>query len=269
MTKIAWDLVGSKRFEIGVDRGVLYTPYDTVPIGVLDEYPKGFAWNGLKSVESRQEGTATTSIHYDGVKTYDVVYPGDFSASLTAYTYPDEFVPFDGLVEVVEGFFVDNQPRETFGLSFRTLNGNDVSGIEYGYKLHILYNLAAVSDGIATNTVESNVSPIEFKWTLTTTPVEIRGHRPSAHLVLDSNKVDSDKLLIIEDLLYGTEDLDARLPSMNDVLSILVLDVIDNEDGTWSATAPDEILSVSSTGSFTLIAAAASYIDAYSYEIPV
>jgi hypothetical protein len=43
VTKLVWDTVGDRRYETGVDRGVLYLPDNTVVV-----------WNGLVSLtESR------------------------------------------------------------------------------------------------------------------------------------------------------------------------------------------------------------------------
>ena len=45
MTKLEWDKVDERLYEVGLDHGVLYVP--STP-GVYDN---GFAWNGLVSLE--------------------------------------------------------------------------------------------------------------------------------------------------------------------------------------------------------------------------
>jgi hypothetical protein len=44
MTPLTWDNVGERRYETGVDHGVLYLPDET------GDYNEGYAWNGLVTV---------------------------------------------------------------------------------------------------------------------------------------------------------------------------------------------------------------------------
>src|SRR5689334_11158048 len=116
MSTLVWDGVGDRLYENGVTRGVLYKD-DGV----------GVAWNGLISVEETS-GDSVSPIHFDGVKFNDLVTLGDFEAKLKAYTYPDEFLPYEGVLEEQAGFFISNQPKSRFGLSYRTLIGSDIGG---------------------------------------------------------------------------------------------------------------------------------------------
>jgi hypothetical protein len=54
----------------------------------------------------------------------------------------------------------------------------------------------------------------------TATKVPVTGAKPTAHLVINSTKVDSTKLAILEDILFGTVAADARLPLPDEVASI-------------------------------------------------
>ena len=79
MSKIIWDEVGSRVYESGLDRGVLYLPDGTsVP------------WNGLTAVVEKFN-RSVNSVYFDGAKINDFVTLGDFSATLKAFTYPEEF----------------------------------------------------------------------------------------------------------------------------------------------------------------------------------
>lgn len=255
MAKIVWDQVGEREFQVGLERGVFYTPTSGVP------------WNGLISVETKQNDTSATPVYFDGLKYNEVTFLGDFAGTLTAYTYPDEFLPYDGFGEVADGVFIDGQERGTFGLCYSTILGNDVDGINLGYKLHLLYNLTAVPEDISNKTMDSNIEPIEFSWTLTSVPEFIPSFRPASHLIIDSTKVDSEFLSDLEDILYGTESTDSRLPSVLEIYSMIYLNITDNLDGTWTADAPETMIQMLTDDIFEITAGTITYSDDYTYSI--
>jgi hypothetical protein len=195
MTKLVWDQVGERLYETGVDRGVLYlSDGSAVP------------WNGLTSVNETAGDDVTTPVYFDGVKYQDVQSTGDFAATLTAFTYPDEFLEYEGVVDLGNGVFVDGQNSKVFGLSYRTMVANDVNGIDHGYKIHILYNLTATSSAVSYNTMSSVAEPIPFSWTLAGVPEDVDNFRPTAHVIFDSRVLNVGLLKAIEDLLYGRDD---------------------------------------------------------------
>ena len=58
--------------------------------------------------------------------------------------------------------------------------------------------------------------------TLTTTPVEVgEGFKPTAHIEIDSTKVDAEKLAAIEAVLYGSESEEAKLPLPSELITLL------------------------------------------------
>lgn len=239
---IEWDAVGEHYFETGIDRGVLYSPNDPVMFniseGSYEEGPGGYAWNGLISVDDTTEGLVVSSLYFDGIKTLDLVKPGDFSASLKAYTYPDKFLQYDGFSEVSAGLLIDNQPRNVFHLSYRTKVGNELNQKDLGYKIHLLYNLTATPDAKAFKTVDTNISPTNFGWNLTSKPERILGRRPTSHFIIDSTKIDSGVLASLEDILYGYSD-SPRMPTVLEIMTLTGITIIDLEDGRWTATGPD------------------------------
>lgn len=241
MTKLLWDQIGERVYQLGVDRGVFYSPLHMVGIGYAGR-PQGFSWSGLVSVDEVHEGVSSKPIFFNGIKTFDVVTDGDFSAKVKALTYPDEFMMFDGYVDTSEGLLLDSQPRDTFGLSYRTMVGNDVDGTDLGYKIHILYNLTSIADDIAVKTVDTNIEPIEFGWTFNGTPEPFPSNRPTAHLVIDSRTTRPEALSLLEDYLYGTESVEPRLPTVSDIIAIMCVVITDNGDGSWTATGPDYMI---------------------------
>lgn len=262
MTALQWDQVGDRRYETGIDRGVLYLPDGTVA-----------PWNGLTGIDSGGS-SESESLYLDGVKFLERYKPGDFQASLKAFTYPDEFNVCLGNVEVHEGLTYHDQTIETFGLSYRTLIGNDVEGTALGYKIHLLYNLIAIPDNSSYSSLNESVSPLEFSWTLKGIPKNILGYKPTVHISIDSTKTDAARMEDVEELLYGTDTDDPRLPDIDEFTYLFhdynTLYVVDNGDGTWTATdlGEDYITMLDST-TFMISNPDlnASYIDADTYNI--
>lgn len=215
MTALAWDQVGERLYETGVDRGVLFLPDET------GDYNEGHAWNGLVTVTEAPSGAGTTALYADNVKYLSLVAAEEFGATLDAYTYPDEFGQCDGTAEPEPGVYLGQQGRRVFGLAYRTRLGNDLDGNDHGYKLHLVYGALAAPSQKAYGTINDTPAAITFSWTLTTTPVAVSGHKPTALLVIDSTKVDAGNLATLEGILYGTPGDDPRLPLPDEILTIL------------------------------------------------
>lgn len=214
MSKIIWDEAGKKLYETGVDRGVLY-------VQESGTYGKGVAWNGLTAVTESPSGAEPTPLYADNIKYLNLLSKEEFGATVEAYTYPDEFAECDGSAAIATGVYAGQQPRKTFGLCYRTILGNDTDMDKYGYKIHIIYNaLAGVSEK-AYATVNDSPEAITFSWELTTTPVDVPGHEPTACITIDSTKADASKLAALEAILYGSESEEARFPLPEEVIEIM------------------------------------------------
>lgn len=215
MSKLVWDKTGEKMFETGVDHGVLY-PYDTAQ----KKYGNGVAWNGLTAVNESPSGAEATPLYADNIKYLNLMSAEEFGASIEAYTYPDEFAQCNGEAELAAGVTVGQQKRSMFGLAYRTKVGNDVD-TELGYKLHLIYGALAAPSEKAYSTVNDSPEAITFSWEVSTTPVEVAGLKPTASLIIDSTKVDAAKLALLEDALFGTEAVEAKLLLPSEVLAII------------------------------------------------
>jgi hypothetical protein len=207
--KLVWNGNGDRLFETGVDRGVLYPR--TGP---------GVAWNGLISVSEDSEGGSVEQLYFDGIKYLDIVGAEDFKAQLEAYAAPPEFAPCDGSKALSPGLFATQQPRQTFGLSYRTLIGNDLLGQDYGYKLHIVYGCTAAPSQRASQTIAGQPTPSSRTWSITTVPPPANTFKPTAHFVVDSTKVDAGMLGDLESFLYGRAGVEPRLPSQTEIVAI-------------------------------------------------
>lgn len=215
MSRLIWDQVGKKFYETGVSNGVLYVANGT------GGYKTGVAWNGLSQVTENPSGAEATPIYADNIKYLNLVSAEEFGATIEAYTYPDEFAECDGSAQVVAGVTLGQQDRKQFGLTYRTKIGNDVSGDSLGYKIHVVYNCLAAPSGKTYGSINESPEAITFSWEVTTTPVNVEGHKPSATLVIDSTKVKAATLKAVEDKLYGGTDSDPTLPSLEDLIQII------------------------------------------------
>lgn len=216
MAKLVWDKSGERLYETGVKQGVLYVQ-DTA-----GTYPKGVAWNGLTAVTETPSGAEATALYADDIKYVNLVSAEELGGTIEAYMYPDEFAECDGSVALTPGMYIGQQDRKTFGLCYRTTLGNDTDSNNHGYKLHIIYGALAAPSEKAYATINDSPEAITFSWEFKTTPVNVTGHKPTASIVIDSTKVDAEKLAALEKILYGDDTGDGpRLPLPDEVLSTL------------------------------------------------
>lgn len=215
MPKLVWDQTGERLYETGVKQGVLY------PIDAKGAYPKGVPWNGLTNVTESPSGAEATPLYADDIKYLNLMSNEEFGGTIEAYTYPEEFTECDGSAAIATGVYIGQQPRKTFGMSYKTTVGNDVENNEFGYKLHLVYGALAAPSEKAYETINDSPEAITFSWEFSTTPVNVTGHKPTASLVIDSTKIEADKLAALEKVLYGDTDTEARLPLPDEVVEIL------------------------------------------------
>lgn len=213
--KLVWDQTSERLYETGVKMGVLY------PQDAAGTYPKGVAWNGLTAVTESPSGAEATALYADDIKYLNLMSAEEFSATVEAYTYPDEFAECDGSASIAKGVSIGQQKRKAFGLCYRTVLGNDVAGNDYGYKIHIIYAAMAAPSEKEYASVNDSPEAITFSWELSTTPVSVKGFKPTASIVIDSTKVDAEKLTALEVILYGSENADARLPLPDEIATLM------------------------------------------------
>ena len=217
MVALAWHETGDKQYELGVDKGVFYPLNATT-----SAYDKAYAWNGLISVTESPSGAEVTKNYADNDVYMSLMSAEEFAATVEAYNYPDEFALVDGTAEPVPGLYVGQQPRKPFGLSYRTKVGNDSKGMDAGYKIHLIYNAMAAPSEKAYSTVNDSPEATTFSWELSTTPINAGNVlKSTAQLTINSLKVSAAKLKALEDILYGTATLQARLPLPTEVIGLL------------------------------------------------
>lgn len=214
MSRLKWDQIGERLYETGVKQGVLYPQVDGA-------YPKGVAWNGLSAVTESPSGAESTPVYADDTKYLNLMSVEEFGATVEAYTYPPEFDACQGYEELVPGVTIGQQAHQAFGMCYKTTVGNDTKGNAFGYKLHLIYGATAAPSERNYQTVNDSPEPMAMSWELTTTPVAVEGKEPTASMCIDSTKTDAKVLKALEDVLYGTEAEDARLPLPDEIIEIL------------------------------------------------
>lgn len=214
MSKLVWDVVGERNYETGVSKGVLY------PM-VSGAYPKGVAWSGLTTVTETASGAEATPLYADNIKYLNLMSVEELGGTIEAYTAPDEFGACDGTAELTAGVSIGQQPRQTFGLAYQTILGNDTENNKHGYKIHLIYGALASPTERSYATVNDSPEAMTMSWEFSTTPVSVTGFEPTSLVVIDSTKVDAEKLAAFEAIIYGSEDQEARLPLPNEVATLL------------------------------------------------
>lgn len=215
MSKLVWDKTGERLYETGVKQGVLYVQ------DAQGAYPKGVAWNGLTTVTESPSGAEATPLYADDIKYLNLMSTEELGGTIEAYTYPDEWAECDGSAAIATGVYIGQQPRKTFGMCYRTTLGNDVENNAYGYKLHLIYGALAAPSEKAYATINDSPEAITFSWEFSTAPVNVEGFKPTANIVIDSTKVEPEKLAALEAVLYGDAENEARLPLPDEVVQIL------------------------------------------------
>lgn len=265
MSKITWDDAGSRFYETGVNRGVLYRQNSD------GTYGTGVAWNGLTGVTESPDGAEATDLWADNIKYASMRSAENFGGTIEAYTFPEEFAQCDGSYSVIPGVYLGQQTRVPFGLSYRTEVGSDtVPTGEDAYKLHIVYGATASPSQKSYETINDSPNAITLSWEFKTTPINVTGHKPLSLITIDTTKLtsaaDQAKLASLEDMLYGTANSDPTLPSPETVIALfdgsasaVKLSALSITGATLSPTfdADTVVYTTSVTGSSSTITATA------------
>lgn len=205
MSKIKWDQIGEKKYKTGVDHGVLYPQKNGA-------YPKGVAWNGLTAVNKTPSGAEDNKLYADNMQYLNLKSAETLGLTIECYMYPDEWAECNGEAELADGVFLGQQRRNTFGFSFRNKLGNDTEGEDYGFEINLVYGCSASPSEQTNQTINDSPEASTFSYEVSTTPVNISGvgpdgkpYKPAASITVDSTKVSREKLVKLEEILYGKD----------------------------------------------------------------
>lgn len=188
---------------------------------IAGAYPKGVAWNGIKAITESPSGAEPTAMYADDIKYLDILSAETYAATIEAYMYPDEFKPCNGEAELAEGVSIGQQTRQKFGLCYKTTLGNDTDGEDYGYELHLVYGGLAAPAEEAHNSKNESPEGMTMSWSVSTTPVDVEGKKPTATVTINSVKAGEKVMKAVEDVLYGSEKAEARLPLPNELKTLI------------------------------------------------
>ena len=215
MAKLVFDELGKRFYETGVSNAVLYPQADD------GSYPKGVAWNGITAANESPSGAESNDQYADNIVYLSLTGAEKFEGTIEAFSSPAEFDECDGMKELSKGLTVSQQTRKPFGFAYKSILGNDIKGNDYGYKLHIWYGCKAAPSERSHTTVNDSPEPQNPSWTISSTPVVVPGAKPSSVLTFNSTTTPAEKLKKIEDILYGTDAADARLPLPTEIIELL------------------------------------------------
>lgn len=177
-----WHASGSKVYESGVDRGMLYVYGKTTdteeadyPVAVQGHAGAGVPWNGLTAFNESPEGADANDIYADNIKYLTLRAPEDYKFGIEALASPVEFDECDGQAGLLAGTLayamrVGQQRRKTFGLCCRT-NLGEADNPDYGYKLYIAYGCTADPSDKNHETENDNPDAATMSWDVSTIPV--------------------------------------------------------------------------------------------------
>lgn len=214
MSRLIWDAIGEKFYEMGTKMGVLY------PMKEDGSYENGVAWNGLTAVTESPSGAEETKLYADDIKYASLRSAEEYDYTIEAYTYPEEWEPCDGSAQVATGVTIGQQKRKGFGFSWVTTVGNDVSD-EVGKKIHIAWNSTASPSEKSYASINDSPDAIIFSWECSTSPVNVSGFRPTSHIEIDCSKLKAATVKAIEDKLWGTENAEATLPTPEEIITLV------------------------------------------------
>ena len=185
-------------------------------------YGKGVVWNGLTAVTISPEGAEPQDIYADNIKYATIRSAETFGCTIEAYTFPDEFYECDGSKVVEKGVVLHQQSRNLFGFSFRSRVINDTNPeSDDTYKIHLIYGATASPSEQSLETINDSPDPGTFSWEISTTPVPVKGYKPTSHIEILSSKLDPVSLQKIEDILYGSDTTEPRMPLPDELVEIL------------------------------------------------
>lgn len=214
MPRAEWDAIGARTFHTGTDRGMLYVGSDP-----------GVAWNGLSKIAEAPVGGTAKEVYLDGDKIVNLVTLEEYSSTIEAFSFPKAFDPCAGILNLAPGLFACDQVRKKFGFSYRTLLGDDVRGIYGAYKIHIVYNATARAPEFQNETIAERTNVKPRTWSITTEPFYGVWSKPTSHFVIESNQYSPADVSSLEDILYGTDTTDPRMPTADELGLLVELEI--------------------------------------------
>jgi hypothetical protein len=294
--KLVWDSIGERLLEAGLDRGVLY----------LEDAP-GVAWNGLVSLQDNTQDSSEPVYYngvklndiprtgeYVGTLTA-ITYPDEFFAcdgfeDMGRGFFVDDQVPkqfslsFRTLVaDAVDGLDASYKVHILYNLMATPSTKAYITAAEQANPTVFSWDISAVPEEVEGFKPTSHVildgtqinrfllSDLEDILYGSTQEV-VDGNIPGPPTIDGGNP---DSIYVLVDVLDGgvpSEPLTyPRLLPLSELVDIArtwtFIIITNNGDGTWSASGPDEVITMIDTDVFQIEEVNAVYLDANTYEI--
>jgi len=223
MARLVWNQNSEKKYNYGVEKAALFVGTQSA------------AWNGIVSIQKTVDGGEPTAFYGSDVKYAELSGDEQIGLNITAYGYPDIFIPCLGFLKN-GGMVTGQQARTKFGLVWST-RGGDGNGAGRG-KIKIAYNcLAAPSETEDATTDDGDPEIVEFDWDISTTPVENSIGRPTAYIEINLDELTQAQQTALENAFFGTEDTDPILLTPDQIKTITTTTPV---PFTATATASDD-----------------------------
>lgn len=175
--KLVWDVEGQHYYETGVDHAVLY-PIGATKTASGSPYTPGVAWNGITGVTESPSGAEANPIFADNIKYLNLFSIEEFGATITAYTYPDEFKDCNGeatpvyggtgTVEVTDEFEGDGVTT-TFTLTETPATGSTFAVVVGGETVSSGYEVSGTTLTFTTAPADDAAIGVTYSKTVSTT----------------------------------------------------------------------------------------------------
>ncbi len=221
MTRLVFDGTGEKEYEAGVSQGVLFpgAPSSTV---------QGVVWNGLTNFTKSPEGGEANDQWADDIKYASIRGAENIKGTIEAFMFPKEFHESMGEKELVanSGVYVAQQTKKPFSFACLTKIGNDTEGLDFGSKIHIVYNATVNPTEMAYETMNNSPEAITMSWEFDTVPVavtSVTGIKPTAYLCIEKREETAEVFQAVYNKIYGTDEPDGNssLPMPDDVYQLI------------------------------------------------
>lgn len=176
---LKWDQSGKKEYSTGVKQGVLFNAYTGSDTAHTNKslYNVGVAWNGLTNVTETPGGAEANDNYADDIKYISLRGAETFNQTVEAFMAPKEWDRCDGMRSgdsALDGVLqVGQQEREVFGMAHVVTKGNDTYKNDFGFEIHLAYNMTASPSEKAHATINENPELTSFSWECTADPVAV------------------------------------------------------------------------------------------------
>ena len=214
MSVLVWDAPGTKEYEVGVSKGVLYLLNSTT------NKWEGVAWQGLTNVTESPEGGDAEDFYADNILYASIRGTEKLSGSVECFMYPPEFEDCIGHHQLMSGVRIGQQTRKVFGLAYVSDLGTDANATA-GVKYHLIYNCTAAAAELSHDTTEESVDLEPMSFDFDSVPINVTGHKPTSSIVIDSRDLTSAQITALEGALFGTSNAAPYLPLPDEFATLL------------------------------------------------